>query len=470
MKMLIGGEWVDSDRKIEVQNPYSNEIIDLVPEADNKHVEKAINSAQKGFKLMSNLPAYKRAEILANTARLIEKNNEPLARLISQEVGKTIKEARGEVNRAVQTFTLASEEAKRIRGEIVPFDAVVSGERKMGFYLRSPVGIILAITPFNFPLNLVSHKVAPALAAGNSIILKPATKTPLSALKLGELLLEAGMPPLALNIVIGKGDTIGSVMVTDSRIRMVTFTGSAQVGKKILREAGLKKTTMELGSNSAVILMSDADLKLALPRILVGGYAVAGQVCISVQRVFVQKKLYKEFLDKFVPQVQSLKLGNPLDETTDMGPMISENAARRAEFWIKEAINQGAHASMEIKREGSFLSPNVLTEVNPKMKVFSEEAFAPFVTVSPFENLSEAINLINQSKYGLQVGIYGRNIFDIWEAIKRLEVGGVMVNEVPTFRVDHMPYGGVKESGLGREGIKYAIEEMTEIKLVCFNF
>ncbi|MGQ9631849.1 MAG: aldehyde dehydrogenase family protein [bacterium] len=467
--MLIGGEWVDRDEVIEVRNPFDGSLIDAVPRANEDDVERAIQSAVRGFEIMRDLPAHQRSRILSKTAELIRERSEEFAVMIAKEVGKTIREARGEVSRAVQTFTLAAEEAKRICGETVPFDAAIGGERKMGFYIRVPVGVVLGITPFNFPLNLAAHKVAPALACGNSVILKPSSVTPLTDLMLGEVMLEAGLPGESLNIITGPGSSIGDLLISDPRIRMVTFTGSSEVGVEIMRKAGLKRTAMELGSNSAVIVMDDADLPSAASRILVGGYAVAGQVCISVQRVIVHERVYKDFLDELVPLVKGLKVGNQLDEATDMGPMISEDSAKRAEQWIGEAVEAGARGLLDAKRDGALLTPTVLIDVSTDMKVFREEAFAPFVVVMPCEDLDEGIRLVNDSKYGLQAGICTRDIGRAFEASKRIEAGGVMINDVPAFRVDLMPYGGMKESGIGREGPKYAVEEMTEMKLVCFN-
>ena len=469
MKMFIAGKWIDKAEKIEVRNPYDNSLIDTVPKADAEDVEKAIQSAQRGFEIMRNMACCKRAEILKNAAELVQKKAEEFADILAREVGKTIKEARGEVARAVQTLAIAAEEAKRIHGETIPFDSVAGGVGRSGFYLRVPAGVVLAITPFNFPLNLACHKLAPALAAGNSVILKPASLTPLADIMLAQVMLEAGLPEDALNIITGSGKLVGDVLVKDPRIRIVTFTGSVEVGREITRNAGLKKNSMELGSNSAVILMDDADLATALPRILVGAYCVAGQVCISVQRLIVHEKIYDRFLEEFVLLVKKLKVGDQLEEETELGPMISEASAQRVDKWVQEAVNQGAKCQPEFKRRGTLLRPMIISDVTPQMKVFFEEAFGPLVTVSKCRNLSEAIELANNSRYGLQAGIYTGRIADAFEAVRALDVGGVIVNDIPSFRIDSMPYGGMKDSGLGREGLKYAIEEMTEIKLVCFK-
>lgn len=469
MKMYIAGKWIDKQEKIEVRNPFDNSLIDTVPKADESDIEKAVQSAQRGFEVMRNMPGYKRAEILKNAAELVQKKSEEFADIIAREVGKTIKEARGEVARAVHTLAIAGEEAKRIHGETIPFDSVAGGVGRSGFYLRVPAGVVLAITPFNFPLNLACHKLAPAIAAGNSVILKPASLTPLADIMLGQVMLEAGLPEDALNIITGSGRLVGDVLVKDPRIRIVTFTGSVEVGKEIIKNAGLKKTSMELGSNSAVILMDDGDLAAAIPRILIGAYCVAGQVCISVQRLIIHEKIYDRFMEEFVPLVKGLIVGDQLKEDTEVGPMISEDSAKRVEEWVKEAIGQGAKCLPEIKRQGTLLSPMIISDVTPQMKVFSEEAFGPLLTVNKCRNLSEAIELANNSRYGLQTGIYTGSIDNAFEAVRSLDTGGVIVNDIPSFRIDSMPYGGMKDSGLGREGLKYAIEEMTEIKLVCFK-
>jgi acyl-CoA reductase-like NAD-dependent aldehyde dehydrogenase len=415
------------------------------------------------------MPAHARAAILSKASLLIRERAEDFARLLAQEVGKTIKEARGEVARCVNTFSIAAEGVKWVQGETVPFDAVAGSENKLGYYVRCPAGVVLAITPFNFPLNLAAHKVAPAIAAGNSFILKPATKTPLADLLMGETLLDAGLPPRAISVIVGSGETVGMQLVRDERIRIISFTGSAEVGKQIMRVGGLKKYIMELGSNSAVIVMPDADFELAASRIAVGGFALAGQVCISVQRLVVHRSARERFLQLLIERVKKLRIGDPLDEETDMGPMISESAAARAEEWLREAIAQGAKPLLPLKREGALLHPTILDNVTPEMKVFGEELFAPAVTVTPFEQLEEAIRLVNCSRYGLQAGVFTRDINAAFRAARDIDVGGIMINEVPTYRVDLMPYGGVKDSGVGREGLKHAIEEMTEIKLVCIS-
>ena len=468
-KTLIGGKWKEGKKLLEVTNKYTGDVIGSVPLTDKETFEEAIESAQVGFSLISNMPAYKRSEILEKTSEKIEERKDEITRIIAMEAGKAWKHAKAEVERAVQTFKFASEEAKSIHGETVPMDAAIGGEKRIGFYLRFPIGIVGAISPFNFPLNLVAHKVAPAIAAGCSVILKPASMTPLTSLKLGEILMEAGLPNGALNIIIGSGSTVGNWLVTDERLSMITFTGSPPVGRDIKEKSGLKKLTLELGSNSACIIDESADLDLAIPRCIVGSFAYAGQVCISVQRIYVHQKILDEFTQRFLKGTENLKLGDPQNPETDMGPMITEEDAKRTESWVNEAVSGGAKILIGGKREKNFYHPTVLTNVKPDMKVMATEIFAPVVCLVPFDDFSDAVRMADDSIYGLQAGVYTSDIEKAFQAVKGIRVGGVIVNDVPTYRADQMPYGGVKESGIGREGLKYAIEEMTDIKMVVFN-
>jgi acyl-CoA reductase-like NAD-dependent aldehyde dehydrogenase len=468
-KTLIGGKWKEGKKLLEVTNKYTGEVIGSVPLTDKDTFEEAIVSAQGGFSLISNLPAYQRSRILERTSERIEEKKDEITRIIATEAGKAWKHARAEVERSVQTFKFASEEAKSIHGETVPMDAAVGGEKRIGFYLRFPVGIVGAISPFNFPLNLVAHKVAPAIAAGCSVVLKPASTTPLSSLKLGEIMTEAGLPDGALNIIIGPGSTVGNWLVTDERLSMITFTGSPPVGRDIRAKSGLKKLTLELGSNSACIIDESADLDLAVPRCIVGSFAYAGQVCISVQRIYIHQRIFDEFAKRFLKGTEALKLGDPLDVETDVGPMITEEDARRAENWVNEAAAGGAKIMIGGKRKKNFYYPTVLTNVKPEMKVMASEVFAPVVCLVPFEDFSDAVRMVDDSIYGLQAGVYTSGVENAFLAVKGIKVGGVIVNDVPTYRADQMPYGGVKESGMGREGLKFAIEEMTDIKMVVFN-
>jgi len=470
-RVLIGGEWIGDDLAgIDVINPYDDALIGIVPEATPELVDRAIVAARAGFKLMSAMPAWKRAEILEKTAGFILRDKEEIAGIIAREAGKSWKYALAEAERSAETFRFASIEARNEHGAIVPMDASPVSAGRFGFYLREPIGVIGAITPFNFPLNLVAHKVAPAIAAGNSLVVKPATKTPLTLLKLAELLEEAGLPEGGINVLIGSGKVVGNQLVQDERLAMVTFTGSPAVGRGIKALAGLKRITLELGSNSPTIIDEDADLAKAIPRCVMGSFANSGQVCISVQRIFVHRKRYDEFLAKIVAATKQLVVGDPMDRRCDIGPMISSVELQRALVWLDEAKNLGATVETGGNQVGNCLEPTVLSGVTPDMQVMCSEVFAPIVSVVPFDSFEQALDLADASVYGLQAGIYTNDINKAFQAVRRLDVGGVIINDVPTFRVDHMPYGGNKESGLGREGIRYAMEEMTNIKFVCINF
>ncbi|KPJ49286.1 aldehyde dehydrogenase [candidate division TA06 bacterium DG_26] len=465
-KMFIDGKWVDKEDMIDVTNPYDGSFVDRVPSGTSDDVEKAVQSCKVGVKEAKKLSAWDRYKILRATSELIEQRGEELATLLAKEVGKTIKEARGEVSRAAETFLLSAEEAKRIHGEMVPFDAAPGAQTKFGFYMRVPLGVVAAITPFNFPLNLAAHKIAPAIAAGNTVILKPATKTPLADLVMVELLLEAGLPAHMINAVTGPGNAIGDAIVSHEAVRMVTFTGSLEVGTRIAHKAGLKRIVLELGSNSACVVAEDGDLQRAAERIRVGAFAVAGQVCISVQRVFVQSSVFDAFLGILTDKVKRMRVGDQLKEETDMGPMISVQAAEKTSEWIEEAVAKGARLHVGGEKNGSLFQPTLLTHVPRECSLFTEEAFAPLAIINPYDTIEEAIDLVNDSKYGLQAGIFTRDMNRALYAAREFENGGVMINEVPTFRVDLMPYGGQKRSGIGREGPKYAVDEMTEMRVV----
>lgn len=468
-KMLINGKWLSGKEIIDVTNPYNQEILGTIPKATKEDVNRAIESAQKAFENISNMPAHQRSKTLEKTSQLLQKNQEEIATIIASESGKAWKYAYGEVSRSAETFKFAAEEAKQIHGETIPMDASPSSENRMGFFIRTPIGVVGAISPFNFPLNLVAHKVAPAIAAGNSVVLKPATATPLTALKMAELLMDAGLPDGVLNIVMGGGSTVGDWLVTDPRVAMITFTGSPPVGKYIMSRGGLKKYTMELGSNSAVIICEDADLEQAVSRCIVGAYANSGQICISLQRIYVHRSIEQKFTNQFVAATQKQIIGDPLDKNCDVGPMIDFPEAERTEQWIQEAVVGGAEILTGGKRNGSMFEPTVLTNVKPGMKVVADEIFAPVVSIIPYQDFDDVLRQVDDSKYGLQAGIYTQQIDRAFKAIKKINVGGIMINDAPIFRVDHMPYGGNKDSGIGREGLKYAIEEMTNIRMVCFN-
>lgn len=469
--MLVGGEWKDSPQKIEVVYPYTGEVIGKVAQGTEEDVNRAIELAKEGFKEISSLTAYQRYEILMKAAELLKKRAEEFAKTLVLEVGKTIREARTEVARAIQTLIFSAEEAKRINGETFPVDAHPNGVGKVGFYVRVPVGIVSAITPFNFPLNLSMHKVAPALACGNAVVLKPSERTPLTPLMLGEILLEAGLPPKALSIIPGYGD-VGKAMTTHPDVRVVSFTGSRKVGEIITRQVGIKRVVLELGSNSAIVVHKDGNIEKAVEKAVLGGYAIAGQVCISVQRVFVHEEIFEKFVEKLKDRVKGLKVGDPMDESTDVGPLISEGDVLRIREWIDEAVNKGAKVEFggtPVAERTALFEPTIVSLVPPETKLFKEEAFAPVVVVDPYREVEEAISMVNDSEYGLQLGVFTNDIKVAWEFIRKTEVGGVLINEGPTFRVDHQPYGGFKNSGIGREGPKFAVEDYTEIKTVIFD-
>jgi len=468
-KMLIGGEYVDAKEKFTVSDKHSGEAIGEFPIADEKIYSSAVETAQKGLEELSALPAHRRALILEKISETVESRKEEFTRILCQETGKPHKFASGEVSRAVQTFKFASEVAKSIHGETVPLDAAVGSENRVGFYYREPCGIVGAITPFNYPLNLAAHKLAPSFAAGCSVVLKPASFTPLSSLRLAEVALEAGLPEKAVNVIYGPGDTVGEWLSKDERLAAVTFTGSPPVGRRIKELSGLKRVILELGSNSAAIVEPDADLEFAVPRLVTGSFAYSGQVCISVQRIYLQKKIFESFLERFIDKTRKLKIGPPRDEATDIGPMISEGEAKRVQSWIEEAVSGGAKVVTGGKREGVIYHPTVLTEAKPDMKVMSKEVFGPVVCITPYDSFEDALRMVNDSTYGLQAGVFTRDVNKAFKAIKTLKVGGVIINDYPTYRADNMPYGGVKESGLGREGLKFAVEELTDIKMVVFN-
>lgn len=466
--LLVNGEWVNTQEKIQVFDKYTKEPFAEVSKADEAIVHHAIDSAEVAFR-ENKLSAYERYTVLHQAANQLEQEKEEMAQMIMMEAGKPIKHARAEVERTIQTLIVSAEEAKRITGEGVPVEAAPGSENRLAFTIRVPVGIVAAISPFNFPLNLVAHKIAPALAAGNTVILKPASKTPISAIKLARILQDVGLPAGMLQVLPGSGATVGDVLMRDERIALYTFTGSTEVGLQLKQHTGLRKLILELGNNSPVIVDHDADLEKASKAIAAQSFAYAGQVCISVQRVYVHKKVKDAFLDKLLAQVEDLRVGDPSDPTTDVGPMIDDSEAERAENWIQEAVNSGAKLVHGGTREGAFIEPTVITNVSSDMKVVCEEIFAPVVTVMEFENIKDCLNEVNRSGYGLQGAIFTQNINTAFYAAKHMEVGGLMVNDASSYRVDLMPYGGVKNSGTGKEGPKYTIKEMTEEKLIVWN-
>ncbi len=467
--LFINGDWVEAAEYTELCSPYSSEVIAEIPKANVEEVEAALVAADAARKTMANMPLYKRAMILEKLASLLEARAEEAAELIALEAAKPISTAKAEVQRTIQTYKFAAEEAKRIHGETIPVDAAPGGDGRIAYTVREPLGIVAAITPFNFPMNLVAHKVGPAIASGNTVVLKPASQTPLTSYFIGELLVEAGLPKGALNIVTGAGSLIGNKLVTDNRVKKISFTGSPAVGIGIRNQAGLKKVTLELGSNAAVIIDENVNIDKLIPRVVSGAFGFQGQVCISVQRIYVHEKMYDLFVDKFVAATKELKLGDPLDPTTDVSALISPQDVKRTLSWIEEAKGQGAIIATGGESEGNILQPTVLLNVKQEQKVSCQEVFAPIVSIMNFTSIQEAFDQVNDSKYGLQAGIYTDNIHVALQATQKLHVGGVIINDIPTFRLDHLPYGGVKESGMGREGLKYAIEEMTEMKLVVIN-
>jgi acyl-CoA reductase-like NAD-dependent aldehyde dehydrogenase len=464
--LLIGGEWVETGDWVEVRSPYSGELVGRVAKGGADETRRAIDSAERA--LSEPLPAHRRAEILVKVAGLIGRRHEEVARTISDEAGKPIKTARVEASRAMSTYTFAAVEARKLAGGMIPMDAAQAGEGKLGFTVRKPIGIVGAISPFNFPCNLVAHKLAPALAAGCPVVLKPASQTPLSALLLAELELEAGLPAGWLNVLVGPAAQIGDVLVGDERIRLITFTGSGEVGWKLQERAPRKRVKLELGNSTPVIVAGDADVVAAAAKLAANAFAFAGQSCISVQRIYVERTLYDAFLQAFLPKVEALKVGDPADDETDVGPVIDDDARTRIREWIEAAKRDGAR-QLAGGDAGELIMPTVLSEVADSEKVSCEEVFGPVVIVNPVDSIEEALERANGTRFGLQAGIFTTSLETALQAADRLEFGGVTVNEAPTFRSDQMPYGGVKASGNTKEGPAYAVREMTEERLVVIQ-
>jgi glyceraldehyde-3-phosphate dehydrogenase (NADP+) len=468
MKMLLDGQWVDRDETIDVNDPFDNSVIDTIPSAGKEDVKIAFKAAAKGFETAKKMTVYDRAQVLFKTAAIISENLEDFATTIAREGSKTIKEARKEASRCVNTLIVSAEESKRILGETIPFDSFPGGEQRRGYYYRFPIGVVLAITPFNDPLNLVAHKLGPAIAAGNSVVLKPATVTPLSALKLAEALLEAGLPENVLQVVTGFGGKIGDLLVQDEGARMISFTGGVEAGKRIASLAGIKKMGMELGSDSPVIVWKDADMDWSVESCVSGAFWAAGQNCIGVQRLYVHQEIYEEFKAKFVERTAAYKIGDKLKEETDMGPMITEGEAKRVERWINEAVEKGAKVLAGGNRQAALLEPTVLEDVPDNATIHFDEVFGPTVNLYPVKDLDEAIQKSNSLPFGLHAAVFTKDVGVAFKAAYGLDCGGVMVNDSTDYRLDSMPFGGVKYSGLGREGIKFSLQEMTEPKVICF--
>jgi acyl-CoA reductase-like NAD-dependent aldehyde dehydrogenase len=469
MKMYLAGEWVDGDGETPVTNPWSGETVDIVPRATADQADRALDAAAAGAEAMAALTAFERASVLNRAADLLADRVEEFARILSAEEGKPLAESMGEVGRCPDLLRLSAFEGSQLRGEVLPLDAAFNGAGKVGLALRVPCGIVVAITPFNFPLLLVLHKVAPALAAGNAVILKPASTTPLVALRLTELLLDAGLPPLALQCITGDGGALGARLCADPRVRKVTFTGSTSVGEQITRIAGVKRLSLELGGNAPLVILADGDVEAAAAQTAVGGYANAGQVCISTQRVIVERGAYADFLDALSPQVAAIATGDPLADGTRLSAMITEGEAVRVNGWIDEAVSQGARVLAGGQRDGAVHSATLVGDVDPSMRIFQEELFGPAVAVTPAADAAEALALANDSSYGLTAGIFTSDLNTALRQMRSLDAGVIYVNGAPPWRADLMPYGGVKQSGIGTEGPRYAVQEMTEVRTVVFN-
>ncbi len=466
--LYIDGRWRDGSRTVPVLHKYRQEVLAEVVEADEALVDEAVQAAQRAVE-QRPLSPYRRFEILRRAADRLTERRDEFALTIAREAGKPLKYARVEVDRAIQTLSLSGEEAKRIHGEQVPVEAAPGAEGRLAFTLRVPVGVVCAISPFNFPLNLVAHKVAPALAAGNAVVLKPATYTPLTSLMLAQLLEQAGLPPGYLNVVVGGGRTVGEALLRHPGIALYTFTGSPEVGERIKAATGLRRVILELGNNSPNVVAQDANLDQAAQLLARFAYLYAGQFCISVQRIYVEQPAYEPFLEKFVAAARAMKLGDPEDPDTDIGPLISEDDARRVEAWVEEAVQGGARRVLGGPRQGVLYPATVLTDVRREMKVVCQEVFGPVASVVACSSFEEALRQANDTEYGLQAGVFTRNLDRAMRAVRALRMGGVIVNDTSGFRVDLMPYGGIKRSGIGREGPRYAIEEMTDLRIVVLN-
>jgi acyl-CoA reductase-like NAD-dependent aldehyde dehydrogenase len=466
-RLLIDGEWVETGDWLEVRSPYSGEVVGRVARAGADEARRAIDAAERAMR--DPLPAHKRAEILVRVAGALGRRHEEAAQTICAEAGKPLKAARVEASRAMSTYTFAATEARKLAGDVIPMDASQAGEGKLAFTLRRPIGVVAAISPFNFPLNLVAHKIAPAFAAGCAVVLKPASQTPFAALLLAELEAEAGLPPGWLNVVVGPSSAIGDVLIEDPRVAAITFTGSGEVGWRLRERAPRKRVSLELGNATPVIVEADADVEEAATKLAANAFSFAGQSCISVQRIYVQQAVYDGFVESFVSRVKALKVGDPADEETDVGPVIDPDARERILAWIEEARAGGAEVLTGGAAEGSVIQPTVIAGAAPDVKVSCEEIFGPVCTVTPYEALDDALAHANGTRYGLQAGIFTADVRAALRASRELEFGGVTINEAPTFRADQMPYGGVKDSGNTREGPAYTVRELTEERVVVLQ-
>ncbi len=467
-KFLVGGEWRSSSKMIEVTNPYTKKIFAEVFAAAPEDVEDAVSYAQEAFEETRTLPSHVRSKICSQIAQELCERKEEMAKIIAMESGKPLFYSRSEVDRAISTFTIASEEAKRIGGELIPLDITDKGENRIGITRRFPIGPVACISPFNYPLNLVVHKIAPALACGNPIVLKPASATPLTSLTLAEIVMGTALPKKALSVLPMNRGT-ATPLIEDDRFKLITFTGSCDVGWNIKNRAKKKKVSLELGGNGAVVIHEDANIDYATERCTMGAFAFSGQVCTAVQRIYVHENIYDEFIKKFIDETNELVIGDPLNERTGFGPMIDLENAKRIEEWVDEAVEHGSTVLIGGKRDGLFYYPTILTDVDKNLRINKKEAFGPIAVVYRYKKFEDAIKEVNDSIYGLQAGIFVKDVALIMKGFEKIDVGGLMINDVPTFRVDNMPFGGVKSSGFGREGVKYAIEEMTEIKVMVLN-
>jgi glyceraldehyde-3-phosphate dehydrogenase (NADP+) len=466
--IYLAGEWVKSDKPLDVRNPYNDELIGTTWFASDDQLDQPIQAADCAFESVRSTPTFERVELLKALAAKLRERRDEVIHMVAQEAGKPVKEATTEVDRGVFTLETAAEEAKRIEGEVIPLDLLPSSKGRFGIVRRFPIGPVAGISPFNYPLNLALHKIAPAIAAGNSIVLKPPTHDPLTMLLIAQMIDEVGVPKGVVSILPMTRD-VGDKLVSDERFKLLSFTGSPSVGWDMKRRAGMKPVVLELGGNAGVLIDEDADIDFAVSRIRTGAFSYAGQVCISVQRVFILESVYEQTRDKIVAAAKSLKMGDPLDPSTELGPMIDSKAAQRSEEWIQDAIKGGAKVLTGGKAEGRFLEPTVIENAKPEDFVCSREAFAPLVTVFPVKSFKEGIEQLNDTEFGLQAGVFTNQLEKALTAFEQVEVGGVMVNDVPAYRIDHMPYGGVKSSGLSREGLRYAIEDMTEPRLLMIN-
>ncbi|QCR34232.1 aldehyde dehydrogenase family protein [Lysinibacillus sp. SGAir0095] len=468
-KLWINGNWENAQKTYSLTAPYSGEVIAEVAKASVKDVERAIEGAHKSFQSFKKTTAYERAEILYKVVEIMRERKEEFARILALEAGKPLSASLTEIDRTIATYQFSAEAAKQSTGETVPLDAAPGTKDRIGYTKRVPIGVVSAITPFNFPFNLVAHKLGPAIAVGNSVVLKPATQTPLTSLVMAEVFKEAGLPDGVLQIVTGSGSELSDSLVTHPLVKKVTFTGSGAVGLKIKEKVGLRKLTLELGSNAAVVVEPSTPIDEIISRCVAGAFGYAGQVCISLQRVYVHDSIYDEFAKAFIEKTRKLKLGDPLDPSTDVSAMINPKELERIKQWIEEAKSEGAKVATGAEFTQRTLQPTVMVNVKPHMKVVCQETFAPIVSLVPYSTLDEAISLVNASDLGLNAGIFTNVLTDAMKAAEEMEAGTVVINDIPTFRVDNMPYGGVKNSGYGREGIKYAIEEMTDLKFITIK-